>query len=350
MNRERFRWRVTLAAAVALHALLAAFLAGQKVERVRAPSAPDEMLVWVDEPSVPSPGDDSGEKGSRSGASEGARVALRAIPTLPRGGDLPAEPVGPGEPSDPSSGRDFGAPGAPVDEHLSLDALGIGENPFLGDAAKRIAEPPPAARGIRRSLTDAIAKSDQARGLGPEAPLLARLEVETRGSDAPGNSTALFRATTDARGRLIGFELVEASAGAREYRLLAARVLEKLRDVRLRIPRGVRGVTMDLRVISHVELPSGRDPGLGVDLLGIPLKKPGGEKSPRVSILRIDPKGYKVELPNGKTIALPSMPLGQLLELDGDPVDIGAKAQRMVRAHLEHLSAEAADASELPAE
>jgi hypothetical protein len=94
---------------------------------------------------------------------------------------------------------------------------------------------------------------------------------------------------------------------------------------------------MDLRVVSRVELPSGADPGVGVDVLGIPLKKPGGKKSPRISILKIDPKGYKVRLPDGKVLELPYMPLQELLELAGDPVDLTGKAQRMVRAHLERV-------------
>jgi hypothetical protein len=76
---------------------------------------------------------------------------------------------------------------------------------------------------------------------------------------------------------------------------------------------------------------------MGVDVLGIPLKKPGSKKSPRISILQIDPKGYKVRLPDGKVLELPYMPLQSLLELAGDPVDLTGKAQRMVRAHLERL-------------
>ena len=55
---------------------------------------------------------------------------------------------------------------------------------------------------------------------------------------------------------------------------------------------------------------------------------------------------YKIELPNGDTLALPSFPLASQLEIDGDPVDLGAKAQRMVRAHLERYSVEAADTAD----
>jgi hypothetical protein len=185
-------------------------------------------------------------------------------------------------------------------------------------------------------MANAIARSEQARGLGPEGPVLKELVEQTRRSDAALNATAVLRVATDAAGHVMSVEVVEATSDARPWRGVAERLRKALAGQKLRVPRG-RGVTMDLRVTSHVELPSGADPGLGVDILGVPLKKRGGEKSPRISILRIDPKGYKVRLPNGKVLELPYLPLQSMLELAGDPVDLTGKAQRMVRAHLERL-------------
>jgi hypothetical protein len=86
---------------------------------------------------------------------------------------------------------------------------------------------------------------------------------------------------------------------------------------------------------------------MGVDVLGLDVKKRGGKRSPRVSIVRIDPKGYKVELPNGKVLELPSMPLQSIVSIEGDPVDIGAKAQRIVHAHLKALWANANQEEEM---
>jgi hypothetical protein len=243
----------------------------------------------------------------------------------PPGVDLPpAAPLPDGSSSD--------APG------LTLEQLGIGaKNPFLGEAARSVRDKPRIGEGFRRSMADSIARSEQARGLGPEGPVLKELVELTRRSDAALDASAVLRVATDASGRVLSVEVLESTSDGGPWRRVAARLLEALKGQRLRVPSGGRGVTMDLRVVSRVELPSGADPGMGVDVLGIPLKKPGGKKSPRISILKIDPKGYKVPLPNGKVLELPSVPLTSLLELAGDPVDLGAKAQRMVRAHLERL-------------
>lgn len=260
------------------------------------------------------------------------------------------EPTGPGEPGpeahspDPSvtlppaspstSAEDDGATGP----GLTLEQLGIGEkNPFLGDAARRIGDKPRLGEGLRRSMADSIVRSEQGRGLGPEGPVLKELVKVTRQSDAALNASAVLRVATDASGLVVGVELVESTSDGRPWRAVAAKLFEALRGQRLRVPRGGRGVTMELRVTSRVELPSGADPDMGVDVLGIPLKEPGGKKSPRISILKIDPKGYKVRLSDGKVLELPSMPLQSLIEVAVDPVDVTGKAQRMVRAHLERV-------------
>jgi hypothetical protein len=74
-------------------------------------------------------------------------------------------------------------------------------------------------------------------------------------------------------------------------------------------------VRLTVAVTSHLELPSGSDPGVEVRALGIPLQKGGGERSTRIDILN------------------PLNPAGPF-SLSGDLADIGAKARRMVRSHV----------------
>jgi hypothetical protein len=339
VRSERSRSRAAFVAALALHcgAILLVRRLPLELPATPAPPSVDPALVWLEEaPSVsvspdtspPAPGARSVERvassrSTRASSVPGDASALEAAELS--GVDLPPAEA-------PSSGTNSDAPG------LTLEQLGIGEqNPFLGDAARRLREKPRLGEGLRRSMANAIARSEQARGLGPEGPVLKELVELTRRSDTALNASAVLRVATDASGRVLSVEMVESTSDGGPWRRVAARLLEALKRQRLRVPSGGRGVTMDLRVVSRVELPSGADPGMGVDVLGIPLKKPGGTKSPRISILKIDPKGYKVQLPDGKVLELPSMPLQSLLELAGDPVDLAGKAQRVVRAHLEHL-------------
>jgi hypothetical protein len=344
VRSEGVRSRAAFVAAIALHLAAIALVRRLPLE-LPAPATfapPDPLLVWLE------PGDIPEARASRARSSSspedipGARVAALRNPRAP---SAPAEPttIEPAEPGNtgeslPEAAGTPSAGTAPDGPGLTLEQLGIGDhNPFLGDAARRIGEKRAPGEGLRRSMADAIARSEQAHGLGPEGPVLKELVELTRRSDAALNATAVLRVATNASGHVLSVQVTESTSDARPWRGVAERLLRALQGKKLRVPRGGRGVTMDLRVVSHVELPSGADPGLGFDVLGIPLKKPGGDKSPRISILRIDPKGYKVPLPNGKVLELPSLPLNTVLEIAGDPVDLTNKAQRMVRAHLEKL-------------
>jgi hypothetical protein len=342
VRSEGSRSRAAFVAALALHLGAIVLVRRLPLELPAPPSTRslDPALVWLEEaPAVPvapaeddlsppAPGTGAGERVASSrttGAPSPSGEASTFEPAEPPGVDLPPAEA-------PSTGTEPDAPG------LTLEQLGIGErNPFLGDAAQRLRQKPRPGEGLRRSMADAIVRSEQGRGLGPEGPVLKELVEQTRRSDAALNASAVLRVATDASGHVLSVEVLESTSDGRPWRRVAAGLLEALRGQRLRVPSGGRGVTMDLRVVSRVELPSGADPGMGVDILGIPLKKPGGKKSPRISILKIDPKGYKVKLPDGKVLELPSVPLQSLLELAGDPVDLTGKAQRMVRAHVERL-------------
>ncbi len=338
---EGSRSRAAFVAALVLHAAAIVVVKRLPLELPAPPvvRSADPTLVWLEEQALTvAPVAPANATPSPLGAARGERLAALRPAREP---STSTEASGTGAPPPDAAtelpGATPDAESAPSAPGLTLEQLGIGDhNPFLGDP-RRLGERPRPGEGLRRSLSDAIVRSEQGHGLGPEGPVLKELEEQTRRSDAALNASAVLRVATNAAGQVVSVELLESTSDARPWRAVAARLEKALAGQRLRVPRGGRGVTMDLRVTSRVELPSGSDPGMGVDFLGIPLKKPGGEKSPRISILKIDPKGYKVRLPNGKVLELPSMPLQSLVEIAVDPTDVVGKAQRMVRAHLERL-------------
>lgn len=225
----------------------------------------------------------------------------------------------------------------------SLEALGIGShNPFFADPLARmpVVKPTPTER-FQQSMRSSVAQADQRRGLGPEGPLLARLERETINSSTPADSSAKFRAATNERGELVSLTLLEATSESRLWEEVARRTLGALGGQRLVANSSTARVRMDLRVISRVQLASGKDPGLGVDVLRLPVKRRPKKNSSRLSFLRIDPKvlDQEVRMPSGDYVKVPMLSLGSLFELGVDPVDIVPKARRVVRTHLERIEA-----------
>ena len=290
--------------------------------------------------------------GAAAGHASGARLAhvdrsSRSVATesTPGEGVIESAPVAPG-PTD-------SAPNAPPGDgpQLSLDQLGVGTNPFLPRPGSEPTEKPGrSSRGFRRSMAESIAKRDQQVGLGPEGPILKRLAEEIRQSETAPNSKARFRARIDRHGKLVAFELLDATTDYRAWRSVAKRVLAALAGTELRVPKTGRGLNLDMSIDSRVQLPSGADPGLGVDLFGIPIKKGGGERAHRLSLLTIDPGGDDVEIkgPGGATIHVPRPPMLTIFRLGFDPVDIGANAQRVVHSHVDALWADDVPGDEAP--
>jgi hypothetical protein len=261
-----------------------------------------------------------------------------SLEEVPGEGGVEAEAVPPTE----GAGRADGVNGGDG-PRLSLDQLGIGKNPFITASGTQPGERPRrSSQGFRRSMAESIVKHEQRIGLGPEGPILKLLETEIRQSTTSPNSQARFRASIDRRGNLVAFEVLEATTDHRPWRELAARVLKALRGTALRVPKTGRGLSVDIAIDSRVQLPSGADPGLAVDVLGIPVKKGGGERSHKISILSVAPGGRELTIrgPGGQLIHIPEPPKVVLFGLGFDPVDIGAPAQRVVRSHVENVSSE----------
>jgi len=377
MNRgSRTRLRVPLIVALGLHASLLWF-AVHTPSRVIAPPFRDvssDGVVWLEESRALEPAptaDSTAERGTES--AEPGAASPRATSRAPRpagqaaaanGSDATPEVVaGPapssGGDSDSAdgvpSGEAAGEPGVAEGPALSLDQLGIGKNPFLQrpgpDSPEGPRKPKDRTREFKRALATELAAADQRVGLGPEGPVLTRLEQETRKTDTAATSSARFRATTDHTGRVTSFELLDATNDRKVWEALAGRMLKGLAGVVLRIPKTGHGVTLDMKVSSEVLLPSGAEPGMGIEVAGIELKKAGGKHSPKISVLKVNPRieQRQIRQGDGRVVSLPYIEIMDYLNLAGDPVDIGKKAQRVVHARLERLSANAEpDASAEP--
>lgn len=217
--------------------------------------------------------------------------------------------------------------GAPSDgPGLSLSQLGVGQgNPFMRRTEP--APPPPPApatareektarvkRRLDRALAQGLLSQDTASGRGAGSPVMRSLEAAVYASSAPLNGQASFVFVIDGDGKLVSSSVGHASGDREVWSRVARQTAQALAQKKLSVPKG-KSVRLTVAVSSHLELPSGADPGVAVSALGIPLKKGGGPRSTKVDLLN------------------PLNPLAPL-SLLGDPADIGAKARRMVHAHV----------------
>lgn len=248
---------------------------------------------------------------------------------------------------------DLGEPAPPraSERRLSLAELGIGgglqsvalwappPSASLPPAARDIG--PGASRGenVRRaegrleaSLRTGGAEGDQKRGLGPEGPLVAALNMLTYASATLPDGSATFRVTVNEQGRVTLIELLGASGDRRLWDDIRRELLEQLARRTLR-PAG-HAATLELAVSSSEELPSGASPGLDLDVGGIMLERGRGSRSSQLSILT--PKVLAMpfaEDPDGVKVPVVSFGIAGV----GDPGDLGAKARRVVRTRLTKL-------------
>lgn len=220
------------------------------------------------------------------------------------------EPAADEAPASPSASASASAP------PLSLAALGVdGTNPFLdrGDpAAARAAKAARVKRRLDRALAQGLTNKDVALGRGAGGPVLRALEAATYASTAPLNGSASFILVIDSEGKLVSSVLGNASGDREAWARVARQTAQALAQRKLQVPRG-KSVQLAIEVTSHLELPSGADPGLELSAQGIPLKKGGGPRSTKLDI------------------SIFPFPAATVY---GDPADIGSRARRMVRAHV----------------
>jgi hypothetical protein len=159
-----------------------------------------------------------------------------------------------------------------------------------------------------------LVNQDVKSGRGAGSPVLRSLEAAVYASTVPLNGSASFTLIIDSDGKLLSNTLGAASGDRASWARVARQTAQSLAQRKLTVPKG-RSVKLTVEVTSHLELPSGRDPGLEVDAFGIPIKKGDGPRSTKLDLLN------------------PLHPLSAIV-LDGDPADAGAHPRRMVHAHV----------------
>jgi hypothetical protein len=325
------RW---LVGSLGLHALLLGFAATRLAEE-RTASAPPahaseppdieldlEPLLDQVETSAPASADEFAPAASAKVASPSsiARAQDQAEPSPEA--DAAASSEGDAA-TDP---EDDGAPPASAPPRLGLAQLGlVGPNRFVDrDSAlgPALLPAPPGRHGVKRrdvkkDLEATFARSthqhDVELGLGAGSPVMRSLEAAVYASSAPLNGSAQFTFVIDSEGKLVSSSLGQVSSERDQWERVAREAAQKLAAQKMRVPKG-KGVRLTIALTSHLELPSGRDPGVEVQALGIPIKKGQGPRSTRIEILN---------------------PLkAAALALDGDPVDAVARPRRMVRSHV----------------
>jgi hypothetical protein len=336
------RTQISLAAAIGLHAV--ALVAARRC--VSAPvAAPrlDEHAAEIDvETLTPEP---SGEPSEAPGSASEQAFTSPVRPPATRASRAQAADVATSEGSRvavPEAAPVAPSPSAaPV---LSLAQLGLeGPNRFMGEpAVPNATVPAEAADGVRRSIAEALLTHDRGEGLGSEGPAVAAIEKAVYESAISVKTRAVLSVVADADGAVTGVSCVDGTHS--EWDELADEIAKALQGKRLRKPPGGRGVAMRIEVTSREELPSGRDPGLEVRALGLPVKRGRGPSSTRVDILNIEPK-VVIDLPDPQEdpsvgqaapVRFPRAHIQviNLFGLSGDLVDVGAAARRVVHARV----------------
>jgi hypothetical protein len=304
---------------------------------------PELDLLWLDdaspEPARPEraaqaqPSENAAAR-STAAASSTARVGT---PAAGPGAEVRGPSAEPEGDAAAGSSEPVAPTGAAAPRQLSLRDLGV------GPGNSRFLQPdtaPPSARQalnqkLQNSLRDGLAAHDQKLGLGPEGPAVAAVTTIVRESVSAANTSGLLVIHTDGAGLTREVEVLEASSDSAEWERIAAALRKALAGKKLHIAPGTAGVSLQLRVVSRLELPSGADPGLAVELFGQTLKKGDGDRSARLSVLSPSVTLSEVEVPYSNGAKLPVLGIvPNILGLVADPVDVGALARRIVRAHL----------------
>lgn len=211
----------------------------------------------------------------------------------------------------------------------NYSAVMPGESPVKAEMQSRLA----ASRRLERSIRQDGAERAAEIGLGEEGPILSKLEQLALGSsvDLTGKTSIAVRVMPTG---VVEFELIGTSADRAAWNRLLAKA-EKDLTKRVKLPKDSKGIDLEILIESRVQMPSGTDPGVNLNLFGLPLAKGEGKRSTRVDILSSLPK-LKVD----ESAAARNEPyLKQRLELDVarsgfDLSDLSGKRTRMVRARV----------------
>jgi hypothetical protein len=217
--------------------------------------------------------------------------------------------------------------GLTLNSHLAREEQ---SSPILRDMKARIATNETLSKSIQQ---DAVERSGEL-GLGPEGPILSKLEKLALSNSGIGNGFATLSVRIVDGGKL-DFELLGASTDHFQWLKLLEQAKRELQAQKLSPPAGSHGVEFEIRLESRVQLPSGADPGFFVDLFGRTLKKGEGKRSNGVSILSSLPK-LKVD---ESALGQKDRTMAQRLEVDIvkvplDPADLSGKRSRIISARV----------------
>lgn len=347
--------------ASALHAgLLLAWLAS-RVEDPAAtrpppgsPTEPSGELGWVEVEQEQSELARNDLLPEESGGQAAAAVSVRRprAGVVARAGGEVAAVVSPSPTSVPEAEASDAAgaaegSAAPDAPRLSLDQLGVGarHNPFLTMPTPEVPLRSVLNLRVQQMLQSGLAAHDQEVGLGPEGPAVALAEKIVMDSATRPNTSGLLLIRTDASGIAVHVEVLQADNETQGWQRIAEELKRELAKKPLRVPSGSAGVSFQLRVISRVQLPSGADPGLAIELFGVTVKEGEGDRSSRISVLSPKATVTEIEVPYSNGATMPMLGFNpNILSIGGDLADIGAVARRVVRAHLVALETHVAPA------
>lgn len=150
----------------------------------------------------------------------------------------------------PEARRDYGSLGVtPAARSVAMAAAAAhGEERPGGESRD--------ALGMKGMLTH----HDLELGMGKGGPLIAAIEDVTLSSRVPVEGAASFSIETDASGNVMSVRAFDATSDEGAWQEVAASLLAKMKRRPLHVTPGTRGVSVTLRVSSHVQLPDGTRP------------------------------------------------------------------------------------------
>ncbi len=224
---------------------------------------------------------------------------------------------------------------SPTKPGLTLEQLGIAGRSRVGlwgaDQLGTKKRRPAVEESMRRELGRRRAEV----GLGAGGPVVTALELAARSTNTPHSGNATFLARVGPAGKVLGIDVLSVTRDYQAWARAARHAVAALAGRAMRVPGDSKGVDVVVEIRSRVQLPSGADPGVAVDLFGLPVKLGRGKHSTKVSILtpvlRLEPMDLGV--PGGDS-KLPAIVFGIEMGVFGDPADIGAAEQRVVSGRV----------------
>lgn len=116
----------------------------------------------------------------------------------------------------------------------------------------------------------------------PPPPIEPSYEVTLTAPPSPSPSPSPLL-LSPRRSSSRGIEVVDCDSGG--WANATELALDALRGKKLRMPSTAKRATMRIEIVSEMKMPSGRDPGVDVSILGVPITKGDGRQATQVRLL-----------------------------------------------------------------